>query len=59
MSSETVIVEGEAVDQVSAMIERVKTQALAPKKTPRRHEAHPAKRKKRKAVEKARRRNRR
>ena len=62
MGTETVIVEGEAVDEVSAMIDRVKTQALASrkKKAPRkRRRAKPEKRTKRKAVGRARRRNRR
>lgn len=62
MGVETVIVEGEAVDEVSAMIERVKAQALASrkKKAPRkRRKARPEKRTKRKAVQRARRGNRR
>ncbi len=59
MGAETVIVEGEAVDEVSAMIERVKTQALARKAPPARRRARPDKRRKRKAVQQARRRQRR
>ena len=58
--TELVIVEGDAVDTVSAMIERVKTQALARKAPPtRRRRARPDKRRKRKAVQQARRRQRR
>ena len=60
MGVETVIVEGEAVDEVSAMIERVKAQAFARKAPkPRRRQAKSEKRTKRKSVQKARRRNRR
>lgn len=59
VGTETVIIEDEAVDEVSAMLERVKEQATARATPPQPRKARPAKRKKRRAVEKARRKNRR